>query len=151
MATDKSEPRIGIIVTVAVSAIITLVALRAMLSTYFDTEARAEQQRKIGSLKPEALINLRSDAMRRLSTGPMSIEAAMSELAAHGRMGAGPDIMPSASRDVAPLQGWVKMPSEVPPAMMAPLPVEAPDAGVAAASHLAGAAIPNHSSPKKTP
>jgi hypothetical protein len=46
-------------------------------------------------------------------------------------MGASPDIMPSASRDLGPLQGWSKMPGDVPPAMMAPPPEAAPDAGAA--------------------
>ncbi len=60
----------------------------------------------------------------------MPIEKAMQTIVAHGRMGASPDIMPSASRDLAPLQGWSKMPAEVPPAMMA-----APPATVDAGAH----------------
>jgi hypothetical protein len=35
------------------------------------------------------------------------------------RAGASPDIMPSASLDTAPLQGWVKLPSDVPMPMQA--------------------------------
>ena len=130
MATDKSEPRSGVIIAVAVVSLVTLGAVRAFLNTYFDTEARAEEQRKIGGLKPEALMSLRSDEARRLTTGPLPIASAMSELASRGRMGVGPEIMPSASRDVGPLQGWAKMPSVVPPGMTAPQP-EIADGGAA--------------------
>jgi hypothetical protein len=52
-------------------------------------------------------------------------------------MNASPDIVPTASKDVAPLQGWSRMPSEVnvPVTMTASAPAQAPpgpspDAGV---------------------
>jgi hypothetical protein len=48
----------------------------------------------------------------------MPIDKAMQQLATRGRT-AIPDIMPTMSRDVAPLQGWTKMPAEVPPQMAA--------------------------------
>jgi hypothetical protein len=104
------------------------------LNTYFDFMEQAEKQRKFGSLKPEALMSLRASEATRLSAGAIPIDKAMAELASRGRMGIGPDLAPSASRDVAPLQGWAKMPIEVPSAMLAdagaPAPaVTAPDAG----------------------
>jgi hypothetical protein len=133
MATDNSEPRVGLISKIGVSAIVVLLATRALLTAYFDHETQAELQRKIGSAKPEALMNLRASEGTRLSSGAMPIDKAMAQLASRGRMGLGPELAPSASKDLAPLQGWVKMPSEVPPAMTAAaLPEGRPgDAGAA--------------------
>jgi hypothetical protein len=133
MATDKSEPRIGLIVSIGVIAIVTLGAVRTVLVSYFDHVALAEEYRKVGSLKPEALVNMRADEKQRLQSGAMPIDKAMQMLSTKGRMGASPDIMPSASKDTAPLQGWSKMPSEVPPAMTASAP-EPPPAPPASAS-----------------
>jgi hypothetical protein len=129
MATDKSEPRVGVILKVAVLSIVSLVAARFFLFAYFDHIAQAEEHRKFGDLKPEALLNVRADEKARLASGPIPIEQAMHEIAAKGRS-ASPDIMPSASRDFAPLQGWSKMTIEAPSPMMAP----ESDAGLAAHS-----------------
>jgi len=49
----------------------------------------------------------------------MPVEQAMQAIVAKGRMGASPDIVPSASRDMGPMQGWMKMPNEVPSQMLA--------------------------------
>ena len=97
-------------------------AFAALLNTYFDQIASAEESRKFGQVVPQALLNLRADEEQRLTGGPMPVDKAMQAIVARGRMGASPDIMPSASRDLAPMQGWSKMPVEVPPAMMAPPP-----------------------------
>jgi hypothetical protein len=118
MATDSSEPRVGLIAKVGVFSIVVLLCTRSALSTYFDSMEQSEKQRKIGLVKPEALMSLRASEATRLSSGAMPIDKAMGQLASRGRMGIGPEFAPSASRDVAPLQGWAKMPSEVPPAMM---------------------------------
>lgn len=131
MATDKSEPRIGIIVQVAAIAIVTLVAVHAVLGAYFDRVVQAEEMQKVG--KPETLMSVRASEKERLQSGPMPIEQAMQTLAAKGRMGASPNVMPSASKDVAPLQGWVKLPAEVPPAMTAPAPAPATSSSAAPA------------------
>jgi hypothetical protein len=70
-------------------------------------------------MKPEALMSLRADEKERLHAGRVPIGQAMQELATRGRT-ASPDITPAASaKDLAPLQGWVKMPAEVPAAMSA--------------------------------
>jgi hypothetical protein len=137
MATDKSEPRIGIIVQVAVIAIGTLIAVRGVLGAYFDHVAHAEELRKVGA--PEALHSVRADEKQRLQSGPMPIEQAMQALAAKGRTGASPAIMPSASKDVAPLQGWSKLPGEVPGAMTAAPPPEVAPAAPATSSSAAPA------------
>jgi hypothetical protein len=127
MATDKSEPKTGLIFRIGFLAIIILLSLRAALISYFGNMASAEEERKIGQVVPEALNDLRADEKQRLSSGSMPVEKAMQEIVARGRM-ASPDTMPSASKDVAPLQGWTKMPGEVPPAMTAE-PAMSMDAG----------------------
>jgi hypothetical protein len=146
MATDKSEPRIGLIFKVGALAIVTLIATHAALVTYFDRMARGEELRKIGSARPEALMSVRADEKQRLSSGPMPIDKAM-DMLKQGRA-ISPDIMPSASPDTAPMQGWVKMPSEVPMPMMAaqadasapaPSAVAPADAGVSAKPDAAAA------------
>jgi hypothetical protein len=116
MATDKSEPRIGLIIKVAVVVMVTLLILRAVLTSYFDQLLQAEQNRKIVAAKPEALTSLRAEEQDHLRNGPLPIDQAMHELATKGR---GPDFMPVASRDIAPLEGWVRMPIQAPSLMIA--------------------------------
>lgn len=130
MATDKSEPRVGLILKIACASIVTLIATHAVLTSYFDEIARAEEHRKYGEVKPEALTAERDDEKARLSSGPTPIEKAMQEIAKRGRTEASPVIAPSASKDLAPLAGWVKMPLQVPEAMTA-APPEAPPAASA--------------------
>jgi hypothetical protein len=129
MEIEKSGPRVGLILKFGALSVATLIGTHVALVSYFDRLATAEEIRKTGS--PEPLMSLQADEKERLGAGSMPIEKAMQELVARGRMTASPDIMPSASRDVAPLQGWSKMPAEVPPAMMLP-PVEPPGSAMVA-------------------
>jgi hypothetical protein len=147
MATDKSEPRVGIIAQVGVIAIVTLLIVRGVLVAYFDHMAHGEEMRKVGS--PDALISLRTDESQRLKAGAMPIDQAMQAMVSRGRMGASPDLMPSASRDIAPLQGWVKLPAEVPAAMTAPPAAPPPPPAPAASSAAPGssAAPPSSAAP----
>jgi len=138
MATESSDPRIGLIVQIGLLSIGTLIALHMGMTSYFDHMARSEIYRKVGSEKPDALMSLRADEKQRLSSGSMPIDRSMQMLVAKGRMGASPDLAPSASKDVAPLQGWTRMPSEVPPTMMEPAP--APSASATPSSAPSGAA-----------
>src|SRR3974390_2416946 len=122
MQTDSSDPRVGLIFKIGFLSVAVLVGTHLSLTAYFDRMKQAEEYTKIGSIKPDALLSLRDDEKQRLTTGAMPIDKAMQQLTAKGRTGATPDIMPSASRDIAPIQGWMQMPGEVPPAMMAPEP-----------------------------
>jgi hypothetical protein len=158
MATDKSEPRVGVILKVGLISVVTLVVSHSLLSAYFDDMARAEEHRKFGEVKPEALISVRADESARLSSGPEPIERAMHEIAARGRVAASPDIVPTASKDLAPLQGWTQMPIVVPPAMTAAPEQPAVggqaifDAGSAAAVDAGAAAAEGGAAkPAKTP
>jgi hypothetical protein len=150
MATDKSEARVGVILKVGFLSVALLMATHAVLTAYFDDIARAEEHRKFGDVKPEALMSLRADESARLSSGPVPIAMAMHEIATRGRAGASPDIVPTSSKDLAPLQGWVQMPLVVPPAMTAPHeePVAPePPAGTLAAGD-AGARLADGGAPK---
>jgi hypothetical protein len=155
MATDKSEPRVGLIFRIAFLVIVSLVSIRAALNSYFDQIASAEEQRKFGDIVPEALNDLHADELKRLNEGPMPIQKAMQDMASKGRKDMGSDFMPAtaASRDIGPLQGWQKMPSEVPPAMTAtaaPEPIPAAVPADAGAPHDAGTPGPKKNN-KKNP
>lgn len=141
MATDKSEPRVGVIAQVAVVSIVTLVATHAALVAYFDRASYEEEMRKVGAAPPDALMSVRASEKERLSSGSLPIDKAMQQLTSKGRMNASPDIMPSASRDVAPLEGWTKMPGSVPPAMTA-VPTAPPPVTSASAAPSSSASPP---------
>jgi hypothetical protein len=145
MATDKSPVRYAIIVQVTVFSIVTLVVLRVALGSYFDHFVQAEEHRKVGEIKPESLMSLRADEAQRLAAGSMPIETAMQTLAKRGRLAMSPEIAPTASRDVGPLQGWVKMPAEVP----APMAAEADASAASTAPEVSDAAA--DAAPSKTP
>jgi hypothetical protein len=154
MATESSDPRVGLIVQIGLLSIGALIATHMGMTAYFDHMARAEIYRKVGSEKPDALMSLRADEKQRLSSGSMPIDRSMQMLVARGRMGASPDLAPSASKDVAPLQGWTRMPSEVPPTMMEAASTPAPSASAitmpssapsgAASAPPAGSNAPRH-------
>ena len=165
MATEPTSPRTGIILKGAVIAIGTLLAVHGALVAYFDHYAQAEELRKFGDIKPEALMNLRTDEKERLHSGPIPIDQAMQQMAARGRT-AFPDITPNptAPKDVAPMQQWIKLPGQVPAEMTAPQPSAAPgaismDAGAAASLVDAGATPrarperprPDHGTPPSKP
>ncbi len=139
MATDATDPRVGLIVRIGIIAIGTLVVTHLGITAYFDDLAKAETYRKVGSIKPEALMAARADEQQRLSSGPMPIDKSMQLMVAKGRMGLAPELAPSASRDIAPLQGWMQMPSDVPPTMIAPEPTPAPVVAPSAAPSASGA------------
>lgn len=141
MATDKSEPKVGLIFRIGFLVVFTVLGVRASLMAYFDDLERGEFHRKYGEVQPEALQSLRASERDRLTVGALPISVAMQHLASQGRVAVSPDIAASASRDTAPLAGWSKMSAEVPSAMMAPPP--APEtAAVSSATADAGAKPP---------
>jgi len=148
MATDKSEPRIGLIVRIGIFAAVLLMAVRVALAAYFDEITQAEEHRKIVEAKPEALLSLRSDEQKRLTEGRLPIIQAMHELAAKGRS---PDIAPIESRDLSPLQGWSRMPAAVPAPMIAASGAPAPSASSAPAPSASGAPAPSTSAGPAAP
>jgi hypothetical protein len=131
MAAESPDPKVGLIAQIGILSVGTLIVVHMGLTSYFDHMTRAEIYKKVGSVQPDALMSVRADERQRLNSGPMPIEKSMQTLIAKGRMGAAPELAPSASKDVAPLQGWTQLPSEVPAAMMAPEPAPAPSVSTA--------------------
>jgi hypothetical protein len=156
MATDKSEPQVGLIFRIGFLVVVTVISVRGALMAYFDDMTRGEEHRKWGEAVPAALQSLRASERDRLTAGALPISAAMQHLAAQGRATVSPEIAASASRDTAPLAGWSKMPDEVPSAMTAPPPAPegivspAPDAGSKAPAPVDGGA-PAHKVRGKKP
>jgi hypothetical protein len=139
MATDKSEPRVGLIFRIGILAAVLLVCTRAALASYFDEISQAEEHRKIVEAKPEALFNLRSDEQKRLTEGPIPISQAMHDLATKGRAS---DIEPVQSKDLSPLQGWSRLPATVPQPMIN---------SAASSAAPSGASSPSEGSPAVRP
>lgn len=155
MAVDKTEPPINVIVTVGVISLGILVALRMFFVSYFNDSYEARSRAHLDTmLRGGSYLytagRVHADDARRLSGLP----AAMAAVAQGQRPAA---ISPTASADLAPLQGWTLMPLEVPrpapaaaPAPAAPAPVAAPapaapaPAAPAAAVPAAGPAAPAH-------
>jgi hypothetical protein len=161
MATDKSEPKIGNIVKVAVTGIVALVAIRIGLVTYFHNVIDTERNTKYVQMgKPQELHDLRSDEAKRLA----GIDQSMQMLATKGRMEPGIEPQqPKAENAKDTLVGWMQMPKQgdqasedgggapqpamtgdggAPAAMMADGGAMASDGGAAATPLDAGAAIP---------
>lgn len=159
MATDKTEPRVGLIFKIGLFCTVLLMAVHAALTSYFNFALQGEELRKYGEIKPVALLNLRAAEKDRLNGGAMPIDKAMEQVSHEGRKNAEAAIAPVQSKDVAPLSGWSKLPLEVPPAMMAAsvadagAPAEAlsvaPDAGAAHSDAGTKPAAPG--APKKKP
>jgi hypothetical protein len=154
MATDQSPVRFALIVKVAVFSIVTLGVIRIALAAYFDHYVQAEELRKVGEAKPEALLALRADEKERLTGGHTPIDSAMQQLARHGRMNMSGELTPTPSHDLGPLQGWVKMPAEVPARMEAAADagalIEAPEAGIPQAGDAGPAKNAPAGAPSKT-
>jgi len=140
MASDKSDPRVGLILQVGLLAIVTLLGTRAFLQAYFDRMERAEITRKLGT--NDSLISLRAEEKQQLSGGAMPIDKAMQMLATKGRLNASPEIMPSASKDRAPLEGWTRLPGQVPTAFAVPPPEPVPAPSASTAPSTAPSATP---------
>jgi hypothetical protein len=113
MATDKTEPKIVLILKIALTAIGVFIATRVGLVAYFDKMNDEEQFEKVGSQKNQALTDLRTYEKDMLATGPMPIDKSMQMIAEKGRM-ASEEIQPKPSDDTAPLECWKMMPCTAP-------------------------------------
>jgi hypothetical protein len=151
MPHEKTDPRTGMIIKIGLLAIVTLIGVRAALVAYFDRLVQEQVQLKAGNIAPEALMSLRQNEKDRLTSGPVAIDKAMAKIAEKGRMNASPDIVPQQSRDIAPLQGWTKLPSEVPPPMMAVPSAPPTDTTVPPAVADAGAAMAADAATRQNP
>ena len=137
MAHEKSDPQIGLIVTIGIIAIVTVGGLRQGLVSYFNSINDNEQLTKYGLQKPQQLIDLREDETKRLNGGPMPIASSMKMMAADKRQV--PGMEPKAAdpmREKDTMIGWAQMPHPLPEGMgedaAAPAPVAVGDAGAPA-------------------
>ncbi len=150
MATDNSPPSIGTVAILAAVTVVSLVALKFGFDSYFAFMTDEAQKEK---LAPTAeLDKLRAEEQKNLGASPVTITAAMAEIAKSGRSEtAGPDLIaPKPSEDLGALSGWTKNPRkfEIPPkpaVVEMPLPVGdggAPTATDAGAPTTTDAAAP---------
>jgi hypothetical protein len=126
MAADDTPPKNRLIATLALVSLCTLVVLKFILTSYFNEMVEADKRGKI--TKPEELYAIRAEQTKNLTTSPIPIDKAMSDLE-KGR----PDlVLPHPSDDTGPLIGWAKTPKVLPakPApTIEPPPTVATDAG----------------------
>lgn len=115
MGHEKSDPQVGLIVTIGVVAIVTIGGLRQGLVSYFGWMNDHEQATKYGLQTPQQLIDLRADEAKRLNGGPMPIASSMKMLAADKRQT--PGMEPKAAdpmREKDTMVGWAQMPRPLP-------------------------------------
>ncbi len=109
MAVDESPPRIGLIVGIAVTTVLTLGGLKFAFDSYFialSEEAVAEKR-----APTTQLTNVRAEAEKHLTTSPVSITAAMTDLGRGRSEVGGPDVIaPRPSDDLGAMTGWTKNP-----------------------------------------
>lgn len=130
MSADDTPPKNRLIATLAFVSLCTLIALKFILTSYFNEMVEADKQTKI--TRPEALYAARAEQQKNLASSPVPIDQAMADLE-KGR----PDLIaPKQSEDTGPLVGWAKLPHTLPKAAPPPAPpptVEAPPADAGAA------------------
>lgn len=127
MATDKTPPRNRLIGTIALITLCSLVAVRFIVTSYFDQMIDADRQGKIS--KPEELWAVRAEQQKNLESSPKPIGQAMKDLESTRA----DLIAPKQSDDTGPLVGWSRAPKTLPkPAVTidnAPAPMPSSDAG----------------------
>ena len=109
---DQSPTQNKLIVTVGLLAVFTLVSLRFIIGSYYISMTEAEAHENLAA--PEQLMQLRAEQNKALAQSPVPIDVAMKNLATSGRDNAPALITPQQSNDLAPLQGWSKLPHEAP-------------------------------------
>lgn len=156
MTTDKSSPRIRAIAMTALVTVVVLVGLRFAFDSYYVTMFEAEEQRKVASVQPTDLFELRAAEKRAFAHARVPLERAM-EIVARGRTEPIPGledggVTPEPSNDTAPLVGWAGLAndcrSDASPA--SPSAGATPSAAVAAPAPPASGA-PSPSAPPRSP
>jgi hypothetical protein len=137
MATDKSAPKIRVILTVAFSSVVILVVLNYVFRSYF--LMMTEQVESDHLATPTELLKLHAGEERNLTTSPLPIAQAMKDLATRGRDQYA-DIKPEPSTDMGAMVGWLLAPNQaVIDAMSA---ADTADAGSPAVANATDAGVP---------
>jgi hypothetical protein len=110
MAADKSPPRIRVIATTALGAILVLVGLKFVFDSYYVAMFEAEEQRKVAAVPPADLLALRAAEQRSFARARIPLRRAM-DIVARGRVEPIPGledggVAPVPSDDTGPLIGW---------------------------------------------
>jgi hypothetical protein len=110
MASDKTEPKTGLILRIMAISVVTLVLARFGLISYFKQRMDDEVQRKVLTVRSQELDDLRKREQEAFGAAKIPVDKAMQRLAAEGRV---PELTPQQSTDDSPLKGWQQMPREV--------------------------------------
>ena len=109
MAHDQTPPQMKLIIQIAIATPLILVALKFILDSYFVWMSEQAAAEKLAP--PTELNKLREGEKKNLTSGPMSITAAMMEISKGRSEQGGPDLItPQPSDDTGALTGWSKMP-----------------------------------------
>ena len=128
MATETAEPRTGLIATIAVLVIASILGIRFFLVSYFNQMYDAENFSKSAGVSPGQLVRQRALEREHLENGAVPITQAMQLIAQGGRPAA---IAPQPSTDYSALQGWSQRPTgwhPPPPITIVPGPTMDPNA-----------------------
>jgi len=108
MATDNTPPRLRLIATIAVIAVITLVGLNFVFESYYAYMVDEARREKLAPTRDKEAASAAEAAA--LAGGKMPIGQAMAGLA--GRRG---DLVePKPSEDMGAMTGWSKLPKQLP-------------------------------------
>ncbi len=108
---DKTDTNNRLIFGVTALTLATMLALKFVLSSYFNQMVDEEQGRKSLRRPASEIARLRESEGQRLTGGRLPIDRAMENLAREGRMGSAL-VAPVPSTDMAPMTGWIAAPSE---------------------------------------
>jgi len=151
MAADDSPPHIRPIFATAVIAVLILFGLKFVFDSYYVSMFEAEEFRKVGSVQPTQLLQLKAAEAKGFAGAPIPIEKAMSYVA-KGRAepipGLTNDITPQQSADIGPLFGWASLPRVIPAAAM-PKDTDDSDATADAGTPAKQDAAPADAPPKR--
>lgn len=134
MAHDKTPERNNLILFYGVLSVVTLVSLGFVLRSYFTTQSEREESLQIAKTPIAKRDAIKAAQLKQLESGPVPIEQAMQELAAHGRDGI-PLIKPEPSNNTGALEGWANL------RLKPVVPQDVAAAAEAAAQH--GGALPD--------
>lgn len=110
MAYDLTPTRNRTIALCIFFGAFSLFSLHYVFDSYFISVTEGVQREKLAS--PEQLIATRTAEQKALTSGPVTLDNAMAQLARQGRAGVtgGVDISAQQSEDIGALTGWSKMP-----------------------------------------
>jgi hypothetical protein len=120
MAIDNTPPRLKLIVTIATIAVVTLVSLNFVLTSYY---AIMTDEAKREKLAPTTELDAEKKAEHE-ALAAAKIDQAMADLAKGVRPAS---IAPEQSQDLGPMTGWTKLPKPAPTVETRPSSINTPE------------------------